>query len=94
MIETLDKLDSSRVTNSFLIRSESKKRFDKKQRRGKRVHKQISKHGSGYHSKMYSGVSKKTFPAPVSDSEENVVVPIIDVLPVVESSKVAETEDY
>ena len=52
--ETFNNLDKERVNRSKYIIRNQKRRFAKKQRRGKKVKSQIQKHGPGYESGKYT----------------------------------------
>ena len=57
--QVLHRLDKKRIMESHRIISEQKKRYAKKQRRGKKATEQIQKHGQGYASGKYSAAQSQ-----------------------------------
>lgn len=75
MKDNFARLDSFRVSKSFYIIPQQKKRFLMKQNRGKKLKKKINKLGKGYSSNAYSA-ARKLFPdenSDHSDFEEEIV---------------------
>ena len=85
-------LDNIRVAQGSKIISNQQKRFSRKLRRGKKVRKQVEKHGIGYSSGKYSGAFRVSESA--SHDETPVVPPTSTMLDVPTSSAATGTEDW